>query len=82
MPPFDITKLSRSGSLYVTRPTLFDYIRTREQLLQSANALFDRLQQGNIRLEIAQEFALKDAALAHQTLQDRKTRGSSILLPD
>ena len=82
VPPFDITQLSRCGSLYLTRPTLFDYIRTREQLLESANALFDRLLQGNIQLEIGQEFALKDAALAHQALEGRKTRGSSILLPD
>ena len=82
VPPFDITQLSRRGSLYVTRPTLFDYIRTREQLLESANALFERLQQGNIQLEIGQEFALKDAALAHQALEGRSTRGSTILLPD
>lgn len=82
VPPFDITQLSQNGSLYLTRPTLFDYTRTREQLLKSANALFECFLEGKIRLQIAQEFPLSEATLAHQALEGRKTRGSSILLPD
>jgi NADPH2:quinone reductase len=81
VPPLDITQLSRSGSLFLTRPTLFDYTRTREQLLESAHALFDRLLRNDIRLQIAQEFPLDKAALAHEALEGRRTHGSSVLLP-
>jgi NADPH2:quinone reductase len=80
--PFDIAQLSAKGSLYLTRPTLFDYTRTREQLLQSSRALFDVLLRGEIKLEIAQEYPLREAALAHQALESRLTRGSTLLLPD
>jgi NADPH2:quinone reductase len=80
--PFDITQLSVKGSLYLTRPTLFDYTRTREQLLQSSGALFDVLSRGEIKLEIAQEYPLREAMRAHQALESRMTRGSTLLLPD
>ncbi|PVV18769.1 MAG: quinone oxidoreductase [gamma proteobacterium symbiont of Ctena orbiculata] len=82
VPPFDVTQLSTMGSLYLTRPTLFDYTRTREQLLQSSRALFDMVLGGEIKLEIAQEYPLREAARAHQALESRNTRGSTLLLPD
>jgi NADPH2:quinone reductase len=82
IPPFDITQLSAKGSLYLTRPTLFDYTRTREQLLQSSGVLFDAVLGGEIKLEIAQEYPLREAAQAHQALESRMTRGSTLLLPD
>lgn len=82
VPPFDITQLSAKGSLYLTRPTLFDYTRTREQLLQSSAALFDAILGREIKLEIAQEYPLREAAKAHQALESRRTRGSTLLLPD
>ncbi|MEW8506456.1 MAG: quinone oxidoreductase [Candidatus Thiodiazotropha sp.] len=82
VPAFDITRLSAKGSLYLTRPTLFDYTRSREDLVQSSTALFSSVLKGDIKLEIGQEFSLKDAALAHQALESRKTRGSTLLLPD
>ncbi|MEW8334725.1 MAG: quinone oxidoreductase [Candidatus Thiodiazotropha sp.] len=81
VPPFDITQLSAMGSLYLTRPTLFDYTRSREQLVESSNALFSSILKGEIRLEIGQEFPLREAAQAHQALESRKTRGSTLLLP-
>jgi NADPH2:quinone reductase len=81
VPAFDIAQLGAGGSLYLTRPTLFDYIRTREQLLQSSGALFEMFLKGRIKLEIAQEYPLRDAALAHQALESRSTRGSTLLLP-
>jgi NADPH2:quinone reductase len=55
---------------------------TREQLLQSSGALFDMLLRGEIKLEIAQEYPLREAAQAYQALESRKTRGSTLLLPD
>jgi NADPH2:quinone reductase len=71
--------LAQKGSLYLTRPTLFHYIATREQLEQSANELFDMVSSGKVKVEVQQRFALKAAADAHRALQARKTTGSTIL---
>ena len=71
--------LSQKGSLYLTRPTLFHYIATHEQLEQSAGELFDMVSSGKVKIEVQQRFALKDAAEAHRQLEARKTTGSTIL---
>lgn len=71
--------LAQKGSLYLTRPTLFHYIATREQLQQSANELFEMVSSGKVKVEVQQRFALKDAAEAHRALQARRTTGSTIL---
>src|SRR5579864_5556241 len=68
--------LAQKGSLYLTRPTLFHYIATREQLEQSANELFDMVSSGKVKVEVQQRFGLKDAAEAHRALQTRRTTGS------
>lgn len=73
--------LSAKGSLFVTRPTLKDYVATREELLMSAAALFDVLRQGKIRVQVNQRFTLADAGKAHQALEGRKTTGATILIP-
>ena len=65
--------LAQKGSLYLTRPTLFHYIATREQLEQSAGELFDMVGSGKVKIEVKQRFALKDAAEAHRQLEARKT---------
>jgi NADPH2:quinone reductase len=78
--PCDVLELSRRGSLYLTRPTLFDYVATRAELLASARALFDMVANG-LRIEIGQRFALHEAAVAHRSLESRATVGSTILLP-
>ena len=71
--------LAQKGSLYLTRPTLFHYVATREQLEQSAGELFDMVSSGKVKVEVKQRFALKDAAEAHRQLEARKTTGSTIL---
>lgn len=71
--------LAQKGSLFLTRPTLFSYIATREELEQSAAELFDMVRSGKVRVEIGQRFALKDAAEAHRQLETRKTTGSTVL---
>jgi len=71
--------LSQKGSLYLTRPTLFHYIATREQLEQSAKELFEVVASGKVKIELQQRFALKDAAEAHRALERRETTGSTIL---
>jgi NADPH2:quinone reductase len=71
--------LAQKGSLYLTRPTLFHYIATREQLEQSASELFEVVASGTVKIEVKQRFALADAAEAHRALEARKTSGSTIL---
>jgi NADPH2:quinone reductase len=77
--PFSPLVLSQKGSLYLTRPTLYHYIATRQQLEQSAGELFEMVTSGKVKIEVQQRFALKDAAEAHRALQARKTTGSTIL---
>jgi NADPH2:quinone reductase len=77
--PLAPTLLSQKGSLYLTRPTLYHYIATREELERSASELFEVVSSGKVRIEIKQCFALKDAAEAHRALEGRKTKGSTIL---
>ena len=80
VPPIDPITLNRKGSLYLTRPALHHYTRTREELLASANALFDALRSG-VRVEVRQTWPLKDGAEAHRALEGRRTTGSTLLLP-
>ena len=77
--PIPPNLLAQKGSLYLTRPTLFHYVATREQLEQSAGELFDMVSSGKVKVEVKQRFALKDAAEAHRQLEARKTTGSTIL---
>lgn len=79
-PAFAPLKLMR-GSLYVTRPTLFDYIATTEELDESAGALFEVLTSGAVKIEIGQEFPLAQARRAHEALEARQTVGSTLLIP-
>jgi NADPH:quinone reductase len=77
--PFAPAILAQKGSLYLTRPTLYHYIATRQQLEQSASELFEMVANGKVKIEVQQRFALKDAAAAHRALEQRKTTGSTIL---
>ena len=76
MPP---NVLAQKGSLYLTRPTLYNYIATRPELEQSAGELFDVVSSGKVKVEIKQRFPLKNAAEAQRQLEARKTTGSTIL---
>jgi NADPH2:quinone reductase len=73
--------LSQKGSLYVTRPTLFTYTATREDLLACANDLFDVVSKGVVTIDINQRFPLDRAADAHRALEGRETTGSTLLAP-
>ncbi|WP_088181730.1 quinone oxidoreductase family protein [Sphingobium sp. Z007] len=81
VPPVSLLDLSRGGSLYVTRPTLFDYIATAEALAHTADRLFDRMRRGVVKAVIGQRFALSDAAEAHRALEARQTTGATVLIP-
>jgi NADPH2:quinone reductase len=81
VPPFNLGILSQKGCLYITRPSLFVYVASREDLEASANALFDVVRKGVVDIRINQRYALKDAAKAHADLEGRKTSGTTILVP-
>ncbi|MEM7030675.1 MAG: quinone oxidoreductase [Chloroflexota bacterium] len=78
---FDLSHLAQKGSLMATRPMLFDYIATREELESAAEALFEVIASGAVKVSINQRFALSDAAKAHRQLEGRQTTGSTILIP-
>ena len=71
----------RMGSLFLTRPTLGDYVATTEELDASAGAVFARIASGEIEIEIGQTFPLSQARAAHEALVSRQTVGSTLLVP-
>ena len=73
--------LATKGSLYVTRPTLFNYNDTREKLMESANQVFNMVRSGKVSIKIGAQYDLKDAIQAHKDLEARKTTGCIILRP-
>ena len=73
--------LAQKGSLYVSRPTLFDYYHNAAERAAGAEYVFDMFRQGVIDVTIGHRYALEDVAQAHRDLEGRKTVGSSILIP-
>jgi NADPH2:quinone reductase len=80
-PPVDPIRLMRGGSLIFTRPTLFDFTITTEELDASAAAVFSMIRGGKVKVEIGQTFPLAEARRAHEALQGRETIGASLLIP-
>jgi len=79
--PLDIGILATKGGLFVTRPILWAYTSERDELLASANALFDVVERGVVKVEINQRWPLARAVDAHRALEARETTGASLLLP-
>ncbi len=75
------TGLLAKGSLFLTRPSLMHYTAERQNLLAHAEDLFAMVTSGRVKIPINQEYPLREAARAHRDLEERKTTGSSILLP-
>jgi NADPH2:quinone reductase len=78
---FKIADLAAGGSLFASRPTLFDYIALRAELESRASDLFSRLAQGEVKSHVGSRVALKDAAEAHRALAARRTIGATVLMP-
>ena len=78
---FDPLLLSQKGSLFLTRPTLGDYIATRAELLERAGEVLGWIKSGKLKLRIDHEFPLAQAAEAHRALEGRKTTGKVLLIP-
>jgi NADPH2:quinone reductase len=79
--PIKISILAQKGSLYATRPTIFSYIRDRKELDDCAAALFSVVQGNKVAININQTYPLADAARAHADLENRKTSGTTLLIP-
>ena len=77
----NLGSLASAGSLFVTRPTLFDYYRTAEEREAGAAKLWNLLMSGKVKVEIGQTFPLDQAEHAHRELEARRTTGSTVLLP-
>jgi NADPH2:quinone reductase len=81
VPPFDIQRLNRGGSLFLTRPTLGNYIATREELLERASDVFSAIADGSLQIAIGGRYGLSDAARAYQDLEGRRTTGKLLIVP-
>ncbi|HEY8698349.1 MAG TPA: quinone oxidoreductase [Rhizomicrobium sp.] len=81
VPPFEPGILSAKGSLYLTRPTLMHYTRTREELQETADDLFAAIASGAVKIAVHQRFKLSEARAAHEALHSRKTTGATVLIP-
>jgi len=81
VPPFEPGILSAKGSLYLTRPTLMHYTRTREELQETADDLFGVISSGAVKIAVHQRFKLSEARAAHEALHSRKTTGATVLTP-
>jgi NADPH2:quinone reductase len=81
VPPLAPLELSKRGSLFLTRPTLFHYIPTRTLLVRAASEMFDLVAKSVITVHVGQTYPLQDAAKAHVDLEARRTIGSTVLIP-
>jgi NADPH2:quinone reductase len=79
--PISLSELATRGSLFLTRPALFDFIKTPEELRAAANELFAVVESGKVKIEIGQTWPLAQVADAHRALEARATTGSTLLLP-
>jgi NADPH:quinone reductase len=81
VPPMAPLELSKRGSLFLTRPTLFHYIPTRATLMRAASEMFDLVANSVIGVQVGQVYPLQDAARAHVDLEARRTIGATVLIP-
>jgi NADPH2:quinone reductase len=81
VPPVDPQRLNRAGSVYLTRPKLFDYVATPEELAQRAAAVYGAVLAGDLDVRIGHRYPLDEARAAHEDLQGRRTTGKILLLP-
>jgi NADPH:quinone reductase len=81
VPPMAPLELSKRGSLFLTRPTLFHYIPTRSTLMRAATEMFDLVAKSVISVHVGQTYPLQEAARAHVDLEARRTVGSTVLVP-
>ncbi len=82
VPPFDLQRLNAAGSVYLTRPSLSAYIRTRDELLDRAGTVLSAIAGHTLDVEIGGRFPLTEAAAAYELLENRRTQGKLLLIPN
>lgn len=82
VPPLDVSRLQKAGSVFLTRPGLADYVATREELLHRASTVFSEVASGSLDVRIHARYPLGKAAEAHRAVQSRTTAGKLILITD
>lgn len=80
IPPFDVGLLAAKGSLYLTRPSYMNYTQDETDYRAAIAEMFSLVEQGILKIEIGQSYALADAAKAHRDLESRKTKGATVLV--
>ncbi len=81
VPPVAPLQLTQGGSLFLTRPSMKDYIATRVELESRVSDLFEWIEEGRLQVRVSARFALADAAQAHRALESRATAGKVLLMP-
>ena len=81
VPPFDLIQLSSKGSLFITRPTLWHYVATRQELEWRAGEVMNAVKSGELKLRMEHMYPLSDAGRAQAEMEDRKTTGKILLEP-
>ena len=77
----DVKKMIQPKSLFFTRPTMFHYLKTRNELMEGAEKLFEKVKLGKIKVQIFKRYKLKEIIQAHKDLEDRKIIGPAIIIP-
>jgi NADPH2:quinone reductase len=81
VPPFDPIILTQKGSLFLTRPSLGNYVSTREELVARSSAVFGMVAAGKLKLRSEHSYPLAEVQQAHRDLEGRKTTGKLLLIP-
>jgi NADPH2:quinone reductase len=81
VPPISPLELTKRGSLFLTRPTLFHYTARASELARGARELFEVVGSGRVKVRVGRTYPLEKAAEAHRDLEGRRTTGSSLLIP-
>ena len=77
----DVKKMIQPKSLYFTRPTMFHYLATKNELKEGADKLFEKISLGKIKIEIFKQYKLEDVVQAHKDLEARKIIGPVVIIP-
>jgi len=79
--PVDVVELGAKGSLFLTRPAIMHYMAEREHLVAGAHELFDVVLSGAVKIAVNHLYPLREVAAAHRAIEERRTTGSTVLLP-
>jgi NADPH2:quinone reductase len=79
--PIAPRRLGHLGSIYLTHPSLGNFVATRAEFLETANDLLDMVASGKLKIDVSHIYPLREAAQAHRDVEARRTTGSVVLIP-